>query len=115
METKLNAKDDSTINLTDLKARIAESERPLLVDFWGPWCGNCKLMRPSVTRLSKEFDGKLDVIFLNMDVHPEAAEQYDIVGLPVIAIFRGGKETARVSGLNNYEALRRLIETHALS
>jgi thioredoxin 1 len=77
---------------TDLtfKADVLESDVPVLVDFWAPWCGPCRIAAPIIDRVSEKANGKAKVYKLNVDENPLTAGEYGITGIPTILIFRNG-------------------------
>ena len=87
---------------------IAESEVPVLVDFYADWCGPCKVMAPSVDQLAAENQGRLLVAKLDTDRAPRTAQSFDIRGIPTVIVFRGGRETQRSSGAMPFPALKKL-------
>ena len=87
---------------------IAESDVPVLVDFYADWCGPCKIMAPSVDQLAAENQGKLLVAKLDTDRAPRTAQAYNIRGIPTTILFRAGKEANRLTGAAPLKALQQL-------
>lgn len=73
------------------KSDVLESQLPVLVDFWAPWCGPCRQLSPLVDELAKDLEGKLNVVKCNVDDNPETPSQYAVRGIPALMIFKGGK------------------------
>ena len=87
---------------------IAESEVPVMVDFYADWCGPCKIMAPSVDQMASETQGKLLVAKLDTDRSPRTAQSFDIRGIPTVIVFEGGKEARRSTGAMPLPQLRQL-------
>ena len=97
-----------TLNDETFARTIAESEVPVLVDFYADWCGPCKVMAPSVDQLAAENQGKLLVAKLDTDRAPRTAQSFDIRGIPTVIVFRNGKESQRSAGAMPFPALKKL-------
>ena len=74
-------------------------DKPILVDFWAPWCGPCKMVAPELEKLAKDWKGKVSIIKVNTDEKQEIAGKYGISGIPTFILFKNGKEVHRISGL----------------
>lgn len=79
-------------------AWLAAHDTPVVVDFWAPWCGPCRLISPVLEQLAAEQAGQVTVAKVNVDEAPELAQQYGIWSIPCVVRFDGGKETARAVG-----------------
>jgi thioredoxin 1 len=77
---------------------VVESPVPVLVDFWAPWCGPCRMVAPVVDEISKEYEGKVKVVKLNTDENPSVANKYGIRSIPTLMIFKGGQRVDMVVG-----------------
>src|SRR4051812_43059096 len=91
---------DHPLVLTDetFARTIAESDVPVLVDFYADWCGPCKMMAPSIDALARERMGSAIIAKLDTDQNPRTAGSFNIRGIPTTIVFRSGKETARRTG-----------------
>ncbi len=77
---------------------IEKSSRPVVVDFWAPWCGPCRAFAPTYAQAARELGSKVVFAKLNTEAHPDAGSGFQIKGIPTLAVFKGGREVDRQSG-----------------
>jgi thioredoxin 2 len=85
---------------------------PVLVDFWAPWCGPCRMVSPVVEQMGREFAGRLKVVKLNIDETPAIAARYGVQGIPLLVVIKDGREIDRVVGAVPAAQLRAVLERH---
>jgi thioredoxin 2 len=89
-----------------------KSSVPVLVDFWAPWCGPCRMVSPLVERIGRDTAGRLKVVKLNVDDAPAISERYLVRGIPLLVLFRDGSEIDRLVGAAPHARLREWLEPH---
>jgi thioredoxin 1 len=103
---------DSVIEVNDnnFQAEVLESDVPVLVDFWAPWCGPCRAVAPVVEEIAKEKGDALKVVKLNTDENQQTSIQYNVLSIPTLIVFRHGQEAKRVTGAYPKKRLEAEIE-----
>lgn len=100
-----NMSHAAAVTKSDFSEKVIKSTRPVLVDFWAPWCGPCKMMAPTLDEIAAEYSGKVDVVKINTDENPDLAASYSISGIPTLILFKDGEPVDRVSGVQSKAAL----------
>ena len=102
---------DNIIEVTDasFQAEVIESETPVLVDFWAPWCGPCRVVAPVLEEINAERED-LRVVKLNTDDNPQTAANYEVLSIPTLILFRNGQIAKKVIGAMPKKRLEAEIE-----
>ncbi len=104
------AENVSTVDQSSFQKSVLESQKPVLVDFWAPWCGPCRAVAPIVEELAKEYNGKANFAKINVDEAPLLASQYGVMSIPTIMIFKDGKPAEQVIGYKPKNDLKKLLD-----
>ena len=91
---------------------VLDSDIPVLVDFWAPWCGPCRMVAPVVSEIAQQFKDKVKVVKLNTDENPEVASQYGIRSIPTLMIFKEGQRVDMVVGAVPKTTLANTLEKY---
>jgi len=96
----------------DYPAVVEQNALPVLIDFWAPWCGPCRVVSPIVEQIAQQSAGRLKLVKINTDTAPNLSQRFGIKGIPTLVLLDHGKEIARVVGALGAPALRNWVDTH---
>lgn len=97
------------ITKENFKSFVLDSNKPVLIDFWAPWCGPCRMVSPIVDELAEDLDGKANIGKINVDEQPDLAAQYGIMSIPTLLVFKGGELAGKKIGVQTKQALKEML------
>jgi thioredoxin 1 len=100
-----------TLTSSEFDQQVLKSDLPVMIDFWAVWCGPCKLIAPHVDTIATEYDGRVKVMKVNIEEEREIAERYNIMSIPTLLFFKGGKQVDVVVGAVSKSAITAKLET----
>ena len=103
---------DKIKTVTDGNFDDTIKEGLVLVDFWAPWCGPCRMLAPAVDALAEDFNGRATVAKMDVDENPNVPSRFAIMGIPTLLLFKGGEVAEKVVGVKSKEDLAKMIERH---
>ncbi|MGH7659384.1 MAG: thioredoxin [Vulcanimicrobiaceae bacterium] len=102
------------VSQTTFQSDVLQSDKPVLVDFWAPWCGPCRMLAPIVEKLATT-TSNVKFVKLNTDENPSIAGEYHVSGIPCLILFKGGQEVDRIVGYVPENAIASMIAKHAIA
>jgi thioredoxin 1 len=105
---------DNAVAVTDntFQSEVLSSSTPVLVDFWATWCGPCRMVAPIVEEIASENNGKLKVAKVDVDANPQTAQQYGVMSIPTLIVFKGGQPVERLVGYMPKAKLMQALSPH---
>ena len=100
-----------TVDESNFDELVLNSKMPVMVDFWAPWCGPCRMVAPIVEELADEYDGKISVGKVDIDQNPKVASRYGIMSIPCLIIFKDGKPVTNIVGFRPKEQLKQTLDS----
>ena len=97
------------VTKNDFDREISSSTLPVLVDFWAPWCGPCRMLSPVLDELAGEMEGKVKVLKVNVDEEPELDSKFGVMSIPTVIAFKQGKATNKVVGFRSKEDFKNML------
>ena len=103
-------KNVSELSSDDFAQEVLQSDKPVLVDFWAPWCGPCRMITPMIEELASENAGSVKVMKVNIDENPQTAQQYGVMSIPTLMVFKNGDVTDRFVGVQPKAKLQEALD-----
>ena len=100
------------VSQSNFQNEVLGSKEPVLVDFWAPWCGPCKMLAPVVEKVAASLAGRAKFVKLNTDDNPNVAGQYQVSGIPCLILFKGGQPVDRIVGYVSEQTITSMLSKH---
>lgn len=100
------------VSQASFESEVLKSSDPVLVDFWAPWCGPCRMLAPVVEKVAQKYSGKAKFVKLNTDENPSLAGHYGVSGIPCLILFKNGQVADRIVGYVPETAISSMLNKH---
>ncbi len=97
----------------DFDSVVLQSSKPVLVDFWAPWCGPCQMLLPTIEELAEEIGDIAEIVKINVDEEAELASQYGVMSIPALKVFKDGEIVDEAVGVQSKDDLLAMLKKHA--
>ena len=98
------------LDIQGFSKEVIASDKPVLVDFWAPWCGPCRTMAPVFVKVAEDYKRKLKFVKVNVQEHPELAQQYGVQGIPAFKLFDKGSVVGEFTGSRDEDSLKEIVD-----
>jgi thioredoxin len=106
----MNNMADQTFTDANFQQDVLKSDKPVVVDFWAPWCGPCKIVSPIIEELAKDYEGKVVIGKLNVDENQQVSGQYSVMSIPTVMLFKNGKPVQALIGAQSKQTYKNEID-----
>ena len=100
------------VTQSTFSTEVLGADKPVLVDFWAPWCGPCRMLSPVVEKVAGQLGDRVSFVKLNTDENPQIAGDYQVSGIPCLILFKGGKAVDRIVGFVPEQHIRQMLDKH---
>jgi thioredoxin len=101
------------MNLQEFKQQLESQAHPTIVDFWAPWCAPCRVTKPILESLAREYEGRVDLLMINADEHPQLLQELKVFGIPTVLVTRSGQIVKKFTGAQSRENYRAMFQALA--
>jgi thioredoxin 2 len=109
---KLSDGSVSELDMATLTRAVKGDDLPMIIDFWAPWCGPCRMMAPEFARAATALAGRVRFAKIDTEEHPQASQRFGIRGIPLLILFHRGRELARLTGARPASEIERFVREH---
>ncbi len=100
------------VNESNFETEVLNADKPVLVDFWAPWCGPCSMVAKSLEELAKDYGDRLKVVKINVDENNDLASQFEVMSIPTLKIFKNGEEVDSIMGAQPKQNIASQVDKH---